>query len=82
MKSEKEIKEIIGRKQFWVNEKALKKKLIEEILEGKPRYSVAELEKILNSKEWMHSWDFGYIDNSTNFIEFLKDSKRVQEALK
>lgn len=43
------------------------------ILEGEPRYSVVELEKI------EEAWD-GY--DADDFVKFLYDTKKVQEALK
>ena len=78
MRSEKEIREIIERKKFWVNEEALKRKLIEEILGGEPRYSVAELEKIF-PKAIINIMDRSSV---LAFFDFLKDSKKVKKVLK
>ena len=57
------------------------------VLEGEPRYSVAELKKIL--KHMVESWWFsknGYTvtheEAVEKFIIFLKDRKRVEEILK
>lgn len=44
-----------------------------------PRYSVAELEKIFNSKQWQN--EIPYFGDSYPYIEFLKDRKKVEGIL-
>lgn len=77
MKSEKEIKEFLEDSEldYWQDKRVICK----WILEGEPRYSVAELEKI---------WEFferDRMDGSTAteivglaFLKFLKDKKKVK----
>lgn len=89
MWSESEIREIVERKAFWVNEKALKKKLIEEILEGESRYSVEELVKIAdffsNRRRYNYITEKYHLIKTEvslkDFLKFLKNSKKVQEVL-
>ena len=81
---------------FWDDEYDSHKKIMNVfawVLEGEPRYSVLELKKIFSflcdskpndpklssdATAWvhMHDWD------TPNFLDFLKDSKKVQEILK
>ena len=52
---------------------------IEAILEGEPRYSVAELEKIIDY--WDCCKDIREFIDVDSLIELLKDKKKVQEIL-
>ena len=55
---------------------------LEWVLEGEPRYSVAELEKISEAL-WKEFLSKGICEpTSRAFIKRLKDTKKVQEALK
>ena len=83
MKSEKEIKKALEAHEFFADKGENQyfenyKNLLIWVLEGEPRYSVAELEKIVNN----FGSGFEIKQNTFAFLDFLKDSKRVQEALK
>lgn len=45
------------------------------MLKGKPKYSVAELEKIY------HEWKYGRVFKECEFVDFLKNKKAVKEIL-
>ena len=65
--------------------KKLQLKDLEWVLEGEPRFSVAELEKLVKKDpNYFHECNCGEEvgDFLDNFLDFLKDSKKVKEALK
>ena len=61
------------------------KREVGDVLEGEPRYSVEEFDKIFESKEFT---DFFAEDKCfplgmfSNLLEFMKDRKKVEEILK
>lgn len=54
-------------------------KICKWVIEGEPRYSVAELEKII---KWIQNNAKVFPIRFDEFIYFLKDQKKVQEILK
>ena len=96
MRSEKEIKNKIEnreevRKAFGKYELPTDYELsiLKWVLEGEPRYSIAELEKAweylrekITYEEYTKIFPKIEYDHIEGFIDFLKDSKKVQEALK
>ena len=81
MISEKEITEILDDDIDCGPDTIVKLRLfVSEVFKGEPRYSVAELEKILENAEKI-SKDIFLPDGVEDFIEFLKDKKRVEKIL-
>jgi len=89
VRSEKEIKEEIEK---YGSAEGNVKDLYGWVLEGKPRYSVAELEKIIGwyqkaSQDEKLEADLGDVDDYEDtqsieaFVKFLKDKKKVEEIL-
>ena len=87
MRSEKEVNERISTQRKWVKkefpeweEKAIAV-IIQDLtwfLEGEPRYSVAEIEKIHDSKEFTDEWNYYSVD----LVRFIASHpKKIKEIL-
>jgi len=83
MRSEKEIRKVLEAHSFYADKGDIQyfrnyKALLEWVLEGEPRYSIAELEKIINLEKQMietPSGDCYDMIDPEGFIEFLKNQE-------